>query len=187
MSLPALDDFNRGSLGANWTGVDGTPTIVTNEASGGDINGNLAYWNADVFNDAQYAKVFNASGASANGGPATRVASLRGYCIIATLGDVKLYRIDGNESYALLQTLDASVGVADGSLLQLDSNTSTHKAYRDAVQLGTDQNDATYTSGSAGWFLFGTGPKLDDWEGGNLGGAPVETPAAILIRPVGYV
>lgn len=180
MALPATDDFNRASLGANWTGVDGTPTISSNEAAGGHINGNLAYWNADTFNDAQYAKVFNADGAAPNGGPATRVASLRCYCIIATLGDVKLYRIDGDESYSLLQTLNASGGVFDGSLLQLDSNGATHKAYQEGVQLGTDQNDATYTSGAAGWFVYGTGPRLDTWEGGNLGGGGGDANARLM-------
>ncbi len=170
MSLPAQDDFNRASLDANWTSVDGTPQITANEASGGNINSNFAYWNADSFNDSQYGDIFNAEGSAANGGPATRIAATRCYALLGSLSDVKLYRIDGDESFSLLQTVSVS-GVADGERLRLESEGSTHRCYLNTVQAGTDQGDATYASGSVGFFIYGLAPRLDNWEGGNMGGA----------------
>jgi hypothetical protein len=175
MALPAFDDFDRanGGLGANWTTVDTAPTIVSNECAGGDAGGSsLAYWSADAFNADQYGQVVVGTGGNPNGSPATRLAATRGYLLSANTANVHLYRLDGNESFALLQS-NSGTGVVVTDVLRLESEGSTHRVYKNAVQQGTNQTDGTYASGSAGVFLFGSFSRLDDWEGGNIGGGGV--------------
>jgi hypothetical protein len=170
MSLPATDSFNRadGAIGANWTAVDGGFDVVSNQIAGNTLQTNLGYWSADVFQDDQYAQVVVGVGPSPDGSPATRIASLRGYILSADASKVHLYRIDANESFALLQS-NSGTGVSAADVLRLESEGSTHRVYKNAGQLGTDQNDGTYAAGSAGMFIYATAPRLDDWEGGNLG------------------
>jgi hypothetical protein len=174
-ALPATDTFDgtAAGLSASWTVIDGGWERVTGAALGtGEAQGNLALWNADTFANDQYAQVKVSTLGGWIAGPAVRLASLRGYIITveAAQSQIKIQRINSDESYTSLQTI-GSLTITSGDLWRLEAEGTTLRAYQNGVQRGTNQTDATYSSGAAGMFTYGAGAvALDDWEGGNLAG-----------------
>jgi hypothetical protein len=168
MALPATDNFNRadGGLGSNWTTQTGftAPAISGNRVVSGGGYG-FAYWNADVFNDAQYSQViYYTSGGEP--GVTVRASGSRGYWLyLASAGSntTNIFRYDSNGNYSNLAGLGSQIG--NGDTGKLTANGSTIEAFKNGVSIGS-VTDTTYSSGSAG-IEAGT---LDDWEGGNLGG-----------------
>lgn len=170
MALPASDDFaGSGALSASWTVLDGSTTRVSDQADAAGVGANGSLWNADTFNDDQYAEVTIGS-TTPNCGPATRLtvsgATGTGYVVTATGANITLYRWNGNESYTSIAALGGSV--TTGDVVRLESEGTTHRVYKNGTQVGSDQTNATYTTGSAGMFLYDATATLNAWEGGNL-------------------
>lgn len=167
MALPATDNFNRanGGLGSNWTIQLEVPAISSNQVVGQTSNGqHHQFWNADTFNDDQYAQVVFRS---AFPGPAVRAAgtgaATDNYFTTSDGPGASIYKqVDG----AFTQ-LTTGTGTSNGDVLYLEvSGTSLVAKKNGAAWMST--TDSTHASGSAGCQLFHTTGALDDWEGGNL-------------------
>lgn len=186
MALPATDNFNRadGAVGSNWTALQNSSavasghTIVSNQCKAIQGTGNYAFsfWNADTFGNDHYSQVVAANLAAYCGSMVRMPASgiVDGYLLFNTLGgSTSLYRLDDG-GFALLQS--GFTAPAVNSVMKLSAEGTAIKCYDDGVQMGTTQTDATYGTGRAGIFGYNDGSPVvglvDDWEGGNVGGAP---------------
>jgi hypothetical protein len=175
MALPATDTFT-GSNGtainaSNWTSLINSFTIQSNAALGAVSVDSLAFWDADVFADDQYAQCSHTVFGGYIGGPVVRAAATRGYWArVNDASTIALYRIDSSASFNLLQTM-GSLTISSGDVIRVEAEGTTLRVYQNGVQRGTDQTDATYSSGSAGIAAYNAGPLLDDFEADNLGTA----------------
>jgi hypothetical protein len=173
MALPATDTFagaNGSPIGANWTDLDGGFEIDTNAAKGTDSGWNFTYWDADTFADNQYAQGAFINFAGVFSGPAVRAAATRCYYAMVTSStEIALARLDAAASSTTLQTI-GSLSISSGDLIRIEAEGSTLRVFLNGVQVGTDQTDATYSSGSAGIVTFSPNAGLDNFEAGNLGG-----------------
>lgn len=171
MALPATDDFNRADaldLGANWTNSTSYDAgakirIVSNTASvSGSARGPSAYWNADSFTADHYSQCV--LGTAPDVGPAVRIATNQSYVISGS--NHTLSKVTNGTSFSTLQTLPS---MAVGDTIKLTVEGSTLKVYKNGSQTGTNQTDATFSTGNPG--LWGWTGAMDDWEGGNMGAA----------------
>jgi hypothetical protein len=173
MPLPAIDPFtgtNNDPLSANWTTLLNAFVVANNRVRGTNVVDNLAYWDADVFADDQYAQVKFHNDAGYVAGPCVRVAATRGYWARAENSTtITLYRIDSGASFNLLQTM-GSLTIVNDDVIRIEAEGTTIRVYQNGVQRGTDQTDATYSSGSAGIATYSDGGHLDDFEADNIGG-----------------
>jgi hypothetical protein len=172
----ATDNFNRAdaaTLGGNWTdnptiaGMGITSNQAEAKAGGGYCQ---AHRSAEAFNADQYVKATWISGGEA-------AVTVRGsgdnfYMLyVSTGGSTFIFRRDPG-SFTSLVNFGSALTVGDVAELQVEG--STLRAYRNGVQIGTDQSDGTHTTGKPGVFgSDGEASKLDDWEGGNMGGGVV--------------
>ena len=189
MALPATDNFNRASIGANWTDQDGGIIIDTTstKATGSVILGafgNAAFWNADAFPANQYCQCVLHEGiaGSINGGPTTRASGTGSgtqfYLAAFTDSTAKLYLYQSG-AFTVLQDLASSASIGGLDLIRLESNGTTHKVFKNGVQVGTDQTDATLASGAAGIYHYLSAvdrSMSDDFEAGALGGGAAGKP-----------
>ena len=116
-------------------------------------------------------------------GVATRIQGASngsGYLAIAYAGEVRLYRADdnGSLSFTLLASASAAIGNAPRRL-RLESEGNVHRVYFNGTQMIVHAASGTiYASGQPGIAasVFG-GPqvKILSFEGGSLGGAPVDS------------
>src|SRR5687768_6970061 len=113
----ATDDFTVNNFATNWTVLDGGWSTSGGRAVPQNDEGNLAFWSAQGWNNGQRAqcKVY---GASINGGPAVRVAATRGYYISVEAAQVRLFRLDSNENYNLIQDLSSTA--SDGDIFKIE-------------------------------------------------------------------
>ena len=128
-------------------------------------------------------------------GVATRIQGASngsGYLAIAFAGEVRLYRSDDNGSLAftLLASASAAIGNAPRRL-RLESEGNVHRVYFNGTQVIVQAATGTiYGSGQPGVAasVFG-GPqvKILSFEGGSLGGAPVDStpPLRLNGQPAG--
>lgn len=183
MALPATDNFNRadGAVGSNWTALQnsgGAATghqIISNQCKAGGEVYCFSRWNADSFAADQYSQ-WKAVNTNAYSGLMVRMNAsgyVDGYQWLMYFGGVTgvLYRLDDG---AFTQIANDPLQPASGSICKLTVEGSSLKMYDDGVQTGATQTDATYGTGSAGMFCaYVSGAAIvDDWEGGNVGGAP---------------
>jgi hypothetical protein len=188
MALPATDTFT-GTNGAaintsNWTTLLGGFSINSNRAKGQAGADSLAFWDADTFADDQYAEVEYTNDSGYWGGPVVRAAATRGYWArTENSTTITLYRIDSAVSFNLLQTM-GSLTIANGDVIRIEAEGSTIRVYQNGVQVGTDQSDATYSSGSGGIATYTDGAWLDNFEAGNLGGGGGGIAVSTLITRV---
>lgn len=172
MSLPATEAFaGSGNLSSNWTqAIGASPQQVSGNCQPGATSDNeMWFWNADIFDNDQYAQIkFVAAGAGGGGvGVAVRCAANKGYFAQATATTVVVYRYDSG--FTLLDTI---VNVfAANDILKIEAIGTAIKVYKNGSQIGTTYTDSVLTSGAAGLFISATvavaDSKLDDWEGGN--------------------
>ena len=179
MALPATDAFtgtNGDPLSGNWTTVNGAWNVNSNRIrpTAGSGSNSLAYWNADAFNNDQYAqgKVYP-SGGETNSGVAVRVAATRGYYLRATTTAVVIGRMDDGSTATDLSTI-GSLTIADGDTIKLSISGTVLTAYQNGSSVGTYDtvsDGTTYGSGSAGIYAFATNQGwVDDFLADNVGG-----------------
>lgn len=183
MALPATDDFNRAdnaaSIGANWTvQVDGF-RILSNETLA--INGasrQFVFWNADAFGDDQYSQFVIKNDGSGVAGPSVRASATTPnencYYVFArdsSQGDTHIFkRVAGSDT----SLASASLAWAVNDVIKLGVegvNPGTLTVYKNGVATALTTTDSDLDSGSAGMFSNGGVMFMDDWEGGNVGGA----------------
>lgn len=195
MTLPATDTFTTGAdaalttYSANWSAVNNAFQVL---AASDDVRPNAfaecaARWNADTFNNDQYAQIVISTVADADYiGPAVRCAS----------GAATYYGYYGNNTNSYLfkvvagtYTQIGSTGgaVAVNDLLYLEIQGSSLLAKKNGVaQFGGAQDVSAdgITSGSAGIAGYGADNRVrgDNWEGGNLAAPATLTQVATRAR-----
>lgn len=192
MALPATDSFTNSNgvqlatHDASWTVNAGDFDIQSNSLAP-DVSGECwAYWNADSFDDDQYAQAgivaVQGNGSAMGVVVRSHASAQSGYSFtVDNYGSParQLYRLDSGS----LTTL-ASDGTSESSLpvtYRIEAEGTSIRALREGANLWGDQTDATYSSGSAGIHgRYDTSlTRLDDWEGGNLGAAGGALPMAM--------
>jgi hypothetical protein len=188
MALPATDTFTTDTdqtlpnYSSNWTQNNGTCNVlsVTDDWESGALVDWLAHWNADTFDDDQYAE-----------GEFSAVTDERetytGVSVRVATSAVTGYTQEGSGDRAGEACKYLGKLVA-GSWTTLGSNNDTGYDVNDVLRLeahgttltpllnGTEdtdlgaQTDSAITSGSAGLCAWGaeTSIRMDNWEGGNL-------------------
>jgi hypothetical protein len=183
MALPATDTFTAadGTLlttySSNWTNVNGTFKIYSNAVtSNGSSSDNCARWNADTFNNNQYAQgTYVSEGSGHWVGVSVRCSASADshYNYYAASDDREFVKIVAG-GWTQLASAKASPAVND--VLYIEANGTTIKAKLNGVD-DYSVTDESLTSGYAGICGYdqASTTKLDGWEGGDLGGGPVTT------------
>jgi len=176
----ATDDFERASLGANWTVSLGAVTIVGSS----DVRGNsagadsLTRWNANTFNGDHYSEVVVTTGDDDGGGPAVRHQSGAVTCyawMMPTTDIWTMYEITAG-SYAVLGANYSIAGSTNtGTTARLSVTGSTLTPSIDGGAQAT-RTDASITGGGPGIGFFATTVSFESWLGG-----PIAAAAASLI------
>lgn len=189
MALPATDIFNNTgaspvaltTYSGSWTYSTGT-AVVDNAAdnvypttSGNEFG---AFWNADTFGADQYAQATLSTLTSGVAvGVAVRAATGGTYYGCYFEGTTYyLFRVNAG---TWTQLATGTQAWTDGDTLRLEVSGTSPCALvmkRNGTQFGSTYNDsdaARITSGAAGISAYGdnTTPRIDNWEGSNLGAA----------------
>jgi hypothetical protein len=193
MSLPAQDQFTGANgtalttYSANWALNLGDFAIHTNalrpNRAGDDA---FAHWNADAFDNNQYAKIVVS--AIANGvfiGPCVRAAASAetGYITYFDVDTVYFFKYVGGVYNDLASSASISPAVSD--TLYLEANGTSILAKHNGSNLfGGAVTDSSIASGYAGvsGFSNNTTSRLDNWEGGNLGAAVSSIIAQVMFQ-----
>jgi hypothetical protein len=187
-ALPATDAFtgsndtHLATYSASWTINQGQFDIQTNAIAPDAILAlSGAHWNADTFNNDQYAQ-----------GTMLHVTSYvyMGVAVRAHASNATYYSFFGDSADGCyLERISGSTETEKGSkggtfaandiiYLQISSTTLTPKKNGSSTGTPGAQTDATYTSGYAGLSGFDNAEmvRLDGWEGGNLGETATAVP-----------
>lgn len=189
MALPATDNFTGvdgtqlTTYSANWTLNNGDFDIQSN-ALACDANDECgAHWNADVFSNDQYSEV-DLTGFATSG-------LWVGVCVRAAASGATYYGYygSGDDSYLFKMvsgtwTEIASGGaVASGDTLRLEAQGTTLTPTQNGSTTGTPgaQTDSAIASGSSGVAGYADADdlRMDDWEGGNIGGGGISIPVVM--------
>lgn len=182
MALPATDTFT-GSNGTQITAHSGSWTLnagdfdIQSNALAPDSGGNEcgAHWNADTFDDDQYAEATYVAGQALF---ATGIA-VRCHASAATYYGFYIDPFSGTNSYLFKQVagswtqIGSNIGnPATSSVIRLEAEGTTLRVIDDGSTIRTS-TDSSISSGYAGVAGYGdtTGARIDNWEGGNLAGA----------------
>lgn len=179
----ATDDFNRASLGGNWTQrrtFFGNVTIITSTYASGAASGlgvQATYPTATSIND-QYVSADVVGLGSIFGTSVGVVARMSGqdtsgtdtrtfYYLVATdtaTTDLVLGKcVNGTETALATVTTP----VVDGNTLRLEVEGTTLRAYLNGVLKAT-QTDATISTGEVGLTAPSNNIGMDNWAGGDL-------------------
>lgn len=170
MPLPATENFNAaGAPGASWSATQVTFANGAARSSAGNAEG-VAVWTADAFAADQYAQA-NYKGQFPmlllRQNVASPSANFVAFSFDASGGDTDILKRVGG-AFTLIQALGDTVAVDD--LMRFEAEGTTFRAYKNAVQLGTDATDTSHATGSAGFLTWSNTDNIDNWEAGNLGG-----------------
>lgn len=196
MALPATDAFtdtNGTALtthSASWTENVAGFDIQSNALASNGASDTMAHWNADTFNDDQYAQIVEAT-TSATGsflGPAVRVATSAHtgyYCVgqYAASTDWETGKFVGGTWTAINSNL---TGPSNGTTVAAKiSGTSFTVEFDGTPQASYAFTDSAISSGSGGVCGYGTSASriMDTWEAGNLGGGGTN-PKGVLGLPI---
>lgn len=184
MALPASDAFARAdaaTLGGNWDGVTSNQLgIVSNRAawlSSGAVD-KYALWSADSFADDHYSecKAYNTAGAYGYG-PCVRMRFITTHtqcqtywAFIDSSSTVTIYYMN-NGSFNACGAQFTGLTVADGDTWRLSVTGATLTLSQNGASIGTRSDSNLATGGAAGLGIYADRGTLDDWAGGNVGGA----------------
>jgi hypothetical protein len=177
----AADNFNRASLGSNWTiSLGGAAINASTDVKGTGAADNVIWWNADSFQGDHSSQVDLSNADAANdGGPVTRhqsgSASFYLYDVSATGGGI--YRCSAGSFTLLGAVLGTPAGQTAGHAYKLVSTGSSHEAFNNGTSVGV-RPDATHLGGSPGIHCFAATIRWDNWVGG-----PLTVPPPASARP----
>lgn len=188
------DNFDRadsGSLGANWTEVITGFTVsgyqITSNVANPKVSGTtqIAIYTGSSFGNDQYAQSVGAVSPYSWGIVVRMSSGGNGYSLSTPdSGTPLIIGVVAGGATSHLQTI-TGVGVAVGDVIKLTAQGSTLRAYKNGTQVGTDQIDTTYTTGSPGILGVFTGfDEHDNFEGGDLS-APATGGAIIQNMMIG--
>jgi hypothetical protein len=177
MALPATEAFTgaSGALAGSWTQTFSTfgSTLNRNGSGVGAVVGSAAAasakWNADTFNNSQYAQAEYRSAAMGEFvEPIARAAGTDG--TFGGYGHFAGPSGSGLEKYvnAVVTNL-ASFGAtpSTGDIIRVTASGRVVTAYRNGGYVG-QASDTSLTSGAGGLVLSGTTPTVDNWEAANI-------------------
>jgi hypothetical protein len=169
----AYDNANRanGVIGANWTVTNNGINVASNNFVGTTATNDVAYWGANPFSSVQFSQVTLTALNGTTDFPGVAVllsgtgASTHGYNCVEDTTNIFIQKINGTSNTTLTS---ASAAGSAGDILRLEVDSASNlTCYKNGVSTLT-VNDATYTSGSPGLFLFGVVATAKNWSGGNL-------------------
>jgi len=187
-----LDNFNRASLGANWTAYYNTISIQSSTVLRGDTasDQNVAGWNVATYGpDVElYATIATKSAESIRLWFSRGGGGFQGYFVEAetSAGNLNLRRVD-NPGETTLRTV-SSITWASGDAFGVSAIGSTFKLYRKPSggswgQVGADATDTTYTGNSSFtldiWNDGAANCRLDDFGGGTVVVSGLSIPVAM--------
>lgn len=189
-ALPATEICDGSFPSASWT--DHSTTFVVGNTGGNCYNtiGNWggAFWNADTFGNDQYAEITWGVTDPTYAGPGVRMSgqdgARNGYALFGDTGTMYLRKwTSGTESGDLQTWTQSCCTVGDTYRLEIVGTTLT--AYYNGTPLSPTVTDSSIASGSAGMFMYGSSARIDDWEGGNIGGAVSTCRGSMLLGMIG--
>lgn len=179
----ATDNFNRASIGTNWTmGINSivisASTVVKGNSAGAD---NTGWWNANTFPTDHYSQV-TISADQDGGGPSVRHQSgANTFYTLYTNGVVlQIYEVTAG-TFAQLG-VDYANNTVVNDTIKLDATGSTLTPSLNGTPLAT-RTDSTITGGAPGLHCSDTAISLDNWLGGPIT-AVVSLPEVVM-RPIG--
>lgn len=173
------DDFERASLGGNWTtGQGGFDTCSISGSS--DLTGDTANdcgcyysgssWNNDQTSEVTFSTLSTNTSDDTGGAPMVRCSSDGdGYMFYVpntnpgAVNSFTMYRWDNGSSTTAVGS-GFSVAWPVGTLIKLGMVSTTLTLYKDGASQGT-RTEATYASGSPGIQFFTTNAKIENWSG----------------------
>ena len=192
MALPYTEDYNYsdGDLdvrNSDWTETSGQPYIFGNELGADNGGVSLAYVNTETFSGDHYAEGTLTTETSSNYiGVAVRLqsGSASGYYLQISTSNNQLFEISSGSSTQLGS--NGTDTASSGLVIRLEASSSTITPYTGGTTSGTPgaQTDSTHTGGAAGTGAVGYAEpldtKLNDWEGGDLGGGGADPEAGLI-------
>jgi hypothetical protein len=169
MMAIATDDFNRASLGANWTNALGAVVIDSNTRAVCSVAGeNDAFYNALTFSADQYAQAVVTLSTADWVGVCVRASANNSYVFYGSTSDWEITRwVSGVAGVIASGSWTASTG----DVLRLEVVGTTLRAFRNGV-LVSIATDTSLSTGNPGVSFWGTNASFnafaDDWEGGDL-------------------
>ena len=167
--LIRTDNFNRASLGSNWTALWNSHSISASTVLVGNTGGdeNASYWNADTPGNDQYSELQKVDDFD-GGGPTVRVqtGSQSFYLLYDPISPSAVLMLFETSSGSFTQLGANFSATTDGNdVLKLSITGTTLTVYVNDISQGT-RTSATWSSGRWGIHTFDTAHKQDNWEGG---------------------
>jgi hypothetical protein len=191
-ALPATDAFTAAdgtvltTYSANWSNNDGGFDIKSNSVCPNDSGESGAFWNADSFNNNQYAKItrtalesgiwLGAGVRMAGAGTATYYAY---YCSTSAQSDYLYKFVAGSDTELDRQSGEFTTN--DIIELRVDGTTLTPRKNGSTSTMGA-ATDSSISSGYAGLGSYqnSTSTRGDTWEGGDIAAAGISIPVAMF-------
>ncbi len=185
-ALPASDNFNRSSLGPNWTSVAGTMVIVGSAAYAANTTDlSAAFWNADSFSANQSSQVTISETSNYSFvGVSVRGSVDNSYQCYASDGMVELTKLVSGVETQLGNSNTYVYHAGDTIFLGVSGTSLVCKINGVVKVTAVDSAIATGAPGIAG---YGSNHDVlgDDWVGDDWAGDPLTiTPA---IPTIGYL
>ncbi len=183
MATTVQDNFNRGDggLGSNWTVVNGTMGIVSNQARGTGAGNSAAVYNADTADTGvQSAKITRQDiyvGAICRSNGSGNCGYL---CFVYSATVLRIYKINSDFSLTQLGS-DISCSTSNGGKVEIRADGSTLTAWYNGVQQDTSRTDSSYgdTYLNLGIAAYATN-DMDDFIAGDFLASVTVSPTAIF-------
>ncbi len=177
------DNFNRASLGTNWTNtMNSLDTVSSTVVHGTTSSDNVAYWNANSFASNHYSEVVLPS-IQQDGGPVIRhtTVGVNFYLFdvdaVDTTSNITMFLHDGTGFHQLGTNANGTFAIND--VIRLDGTGSTLTATQNSIQI-LQKTDSTLSGGQPGIHCFNTNMQWDNWVGGPISGGTAWTDNATL-------
>lgn len=172
MALPASDNFNRASLGANWTLTLNTMAINASTDYVGQVSvDTIATWNADVYGNDQESSV-TITAISANThycGVVVRSSGGTGYVFFTDggsgAGHTSVQTYNG-ATFTNVKDIVTTFAVNDTMKLRIQGTTWT--VFKNGVQIDTGTDSTKTSGGTPGIYAFNNTGRGDNWTGDNF-------------------
>jgi hypothetical protein len=168
------DDFDRANetpLAGNWTAVNGTLHLISNNVQGGSEGSvNVSYYNAlTPANDQYSAAVVAANGGAGNQGVTVRTSTSAAswYVFEADNGVFRIWKYVAG-AFTQLTSSSGSISVAD--VVRIEASGSSISGLRNGSTIHGPVTDTSHASGRVGIYSSLAANKWASWEGGDLGG-----------------
>jgi hypothetical protein len=196
MALPATDSFTRGPAStvdidvysANWTQdsstgdfkVDGTTDNVWSDKTEGSC-----HWNADSFDNDQYAEIVIVSSSSGNWhGVSVRADTGGANTYYGFYGDSSSQYLFEQIAGSWTEISSTGNGFSASDVVRLEVDGTSLSALVNDSEEESASGESGISSGAAGLSSSAgsSTPRMDDWEGGNLAAGPAAVVQDVIGR-----